>query len=59
MIKFYCKECGEEMWQGVDWDSIKGLTIEEVKRSLICSDCVAKRMGKDIDSVNLLDAEDY
>lgn len=58
MIKFYCRECGKEMWQLINFASIKHLTIGEVKRRLICSDCIEKRMGKDIDSVNLLDTGD-
>jgi len=55
MIKFYCKECGKEMWQGVKWEAIKNLTLEKVENSLICSNCVAKRIKNDIDLVNLLD----
>jgi len=54
MIKFYCKECGKEMWQGVKWESICDLTLDEINRNLVCSDCVLKKI-KDIDSVNLLD----
>jgi len=56
MIKFYCKRCGKEMWQNVKWDAIKDLTLEEVKNSLLCSDCLLKEV-KDIASINLIDTD--
>ena len=47
MIKFmpfYCQECGKEMWQNVNWDNISHLTLKQVKDSLICSDCILKKI---------------
>jgi len=47
MIKFYCKECGKEMWQLADWDNIKNLTLEQLSHVLICSDCTLKELKRD------------
>jgi len=44
MIKFYCKKCGKEMWQNVNWDNINHLTLKQVKNSLTCSDCILKKI---------------
>ena len=44
MIKFYCKTCGKEMWQNVNWHAISNLTLEQVRNSLTCSDCELKEI---------------
>lgn len=59
MIKFYCKKCGKEMWELVNFDNIKHLTLEQTERSLICSDCILKEIKEDVDSVNLIDTDNY
>ena len=43
-VKFYCKKCGKEMWQNVNWDNINHLTLKQVKNSLTCSDCILKHL---------------
>jgi len=48
MIKFYCKECGKEMWQSANREGIKCLTIEQIEHILICSDCI----NKEIEMIN-------
>ena len=51
MIKFYCKECGKEIWQNVNLDNIDHLTLKQIRYSLVCSACVEKRIAKDVDSL--------
>ena len=41
-LKFYCPKCGKEMWQLIDWNNIKDLTLSQIKDMLICSDCLLK-----------------
>jgi len=47
MIKFYCRECGKEMWQDVNWDDVRHLTLEQIEHVLICSDCLLKEIQEE------------
>ena len=48
MIKFYCKDCGKEIWQNVNLDNIDHLTLKQVRNSLVCSACVEKRIESNV-----------
>ena len=39
-IFFYCTGCGKRMWEGANWDHIKGDTLETTLALLLCSDCL-------------------
>jgi len=52
MIKFFCRGCGKEMWEGlvkqlIDGEVV-GSTINELWNSLYCSDCVIARFRHDL-----------
>jgi len=47
MIKFYCKICSKEMWQGMTKEMKETTTIAEAEDTAICSDCMVG-MGVDV-----------
>lgn len=38
-VKFFCRDCGKEMWQGVDWSSQSDRVCDLISQ-VQCSDCV-------------------
>ena len=49
-IKFYCTECGKEIWEMLEYDDIINDTIGHILNTLICSDCLLLKL-KEGDSV--------
>jgi hypothetical protein len=45
-IRFFCTECGKEMWSMVNFERIKDETIEEILYTLNCSDCMLEEIHK-------------
>jgi hypothetical protein len=40
-IKFFCKVCSKEMWQGITEDAKKETTtIYDLEQRCVCSDCI-------------------
>lgn len=39
-IKFFCKICGKEIFQGMSDEIKKTQTVYEVEQDCICSDCL-------------------
>ena len=46
-IFFYCTGCGKRMWEGANWDHIKGDTLETTLALLLCSDCLLAEVRAD------------
>lgn len=46
-IRFFCTECGKEMWEHLDYEEKKDETIEELLYMLICSDCMMNSLKKE------------
>lgn len=49
-IRFYCPECGKELWEMVDYNDIANDTIGQILITLLCSDCLLLKL-KEGDSV--------
>ena len=47
MIKFYCKECGKEIWEDLNEVDKNIYTIKEMEKRCICSDCILKDIKKE------------
>jgi len=50
MIKFFCRKCGCELWRGAFENMVMGKTwgetIDELWKSLWCTDCWLKTMDE-------------
>jgi len=48
VVKFFCPECGKEMWELVDreeaWDNVRQYTLSQLRILLICSDCLLEEI---------------
>jgi len=45
-IRFFCTECGKELWTMAKYEQIKDETIEEILNTLVCSDCILEKIHK-------------
>lgn len=45
-IRFFCTECGKEMWELAKYEQMEFETIEEILNTLICSDCLLEETHK-------------
>jgi hypothetical protein len=45
-IKFFCNDCGKEIWTGMRQSDKECTTISEAERTCRCSDCVLKAYKK-------------
>jgi len=45
-IKFFCDDCGKEIFQELDKDKKEMTTIAEIERTCLCSDCLLKKLRK-------------
>jgi len=45
-IRFFCTECGKELWTGMDYEMHEQETLGEILRSLKCSDCILKDINE-------------
>ena len=43
-IRFYCRECGKEIYKGIDYEVMGDDSFETVLRSCICSDCILQEV---------------
>ena len=44
-VRFFCTNCGKEIWRGLAQDTKKTLTVAEAERTAICWDCLNKEEG--------------
>ena len=48
-IKFFCLQCGKEMWQGItEGAKQEDTTISKLEEQCICSDCIIDQVLLDI-----------
>ena len=45
-IRFFCTECGKELWESAKYEQMTFETIEEILHTLICSDCMLEEIYK-------------
>lgn len=46
-VRFYCKECGQEIFQGMGEAQKVVTTIAEVEKTCVCSECILKEFKKE------------
>ena|SRR3972149_3035849 len=42
-VKFFCNDCGKEIWSEMTQDDKNSTTISEAERTCFCSDCLLKK----------------
>jgi len=51
MIKFFCRGCGKELWEGYVKSIMEGKkmgdTIDELWNKLLCTDCWLQKISND------------
>lgn len=40
--RWFCNDCGEEIWQGLNQNKKETETVAEMERTCVCSDCILK-----------------
>ena len=43
--RWFCNDCGMEIWQGLSENQKKTETVYEMERLCLCSDCIIKNSG--------------
>lgn len=43
-VKFFCDNCGKEIFQGMDQNTKETTTIAEIEQECLCSDCEHKKV---------------
>jgi len=50
-VRFFCPECGKEMWTLLDcvekWDGARRFSLASLKILLVCSDCLLEEIRAD------------
>lgn len=47
-IRFFCTECGKEMWKFMKYEDHDDDTLEELLAQLQCSNCMKKIIREDV-----------
>ena len=43
--KWFCNDCGAEIWQGLSQNQKDTETVAEMERTCMCTDCIIKNGG--------------
>jgi hypothetical protein len=57
-VKFFCNDCGMEMWQFMSEGYKITLTVAEANKQLKCSNCRLKQVREDLLEEQLREVED-